>query len=218
MDTLSLVEIAKHACQKPAEVSSGVLAKSLGVSQQTASRRIKELESEGYISREILPKGQRIKMTPKATEFLRRLHVDLEKALKGLDACIYNVTGEVISGMGEGSYYMGLPGYKNQFIKRLGFTPYPGTLNLKLKTEKDIEGRQVLRDLEGIEIDGFTKEGRTFGPVKCFMAKINGITGAIVIPMRTHHGFNTLEIIAPKNIRKNVGLKDGDIVTVKVIT
>lgn len=218
MDIRALIATAKHACHRAADVSSGQLAKDLKVSQQTASRRIKELESEGYITREILPRGQRIRMTQKATEVLRRLHTDLEKALKELDSCVYNVTGEIVSGMGEGRYYMELSGYKNQFIERLGFRPYPGTLNLKLKTEEDIRGRQILRDLEGIDINGFVSGERTFGPVKCFMAKIDGIEGAVVMPIRTHHGLNTLEVIAPENIRKKLGLNDGDTVTVKVIT
>jgi len=218
MDVLALIAIAKYTRHKAADVSSSKLAGDLKVSQQTASRRIKELESEGYIIREILPRGQRVKMTPKATEVLRRIHVDLDKALKDLDSCVYNVTGEVISGMGEGRYYMELSGYKNQFIERLGFKPYPGTLNLRLKTEEDIRGRQILRDIEGIEINGFVSGERTFGPVKCFIAKIDGVEGAVIIPMRTHHGFNTLEVIAPENIRERLGLNDGDIVTVKVIT
>ena len=218
MDVLALIAIAKYTRHKAADVSSSKLAGDLKVSQQTASRRIKELESEGYIIREILPRGQRVKMTPKATEVLRRIHVDLDKALKDLDSCVYNVTGEVVSGMGEGRYYMELSGYKNQFIERLGFKPYPGTLNLRLKTEEDIRGRQILRDIEGIEINGFVSGERTFGPVKCFIAKIDGVEGAVIIPMRTHHGFNTLEVIAPENIRERLGLNDGDIVTVKVIT
>lgn len=218
MDILTLSAIAKYACHKAADVSSGELARELEVSQQTASRRIKELESDGYIVREILPRGQRVRLTPKGIEILRRLHHDLEKSLKDIDSSIYNVTGEVISGMGEGKYYMELSGYKKQFKKVLGFTPYPGTLNLKLNSEVDIRGRQILQDLKGIEVEGFTSGDRTFGAVKCFMAKIDGVEGAVIIPMRTHHGVNTLEIIAPENIRDKIGLNDGDEITVKVIT
>lgn len=218
MDILTLTAIARHARHRAADVSSGKLASELNVSQQTASRRIKELESKGYIVREILPRGQRVKLTPKGTETLRRLHIDLEKALKDLDSRVYNVTGEIVSGMGEGRYYMELPGYKKQFKKKLGFTPYPGTLNLKLNSEADIRGRQILQDTQGIEIEGFKSGERTFGAVKCFMAKIDGVEGAVIIPMRTHHGFNTLEIIAPENIQDKTGLGEGDTVTIKVIT
>jgi riboflavin kinase len=218
MDILTLTAIAKQARHRAADVSSGELARELEVSQQTASRRIKVLESEGYIVREIRPRGQRVKLTPKGTETLRRLYLDLEKALKDLDSHVYDVTGEIVSGMGEGKYYMELDGYKKQFKKKLGFTPYPGTLNLKLKSEVDIRGRQILQDTQGIEIEGFKSGERTFGAVKCFMAKIDGVKGAVIIPMRTHHGFNTLEIIAPEKIRDKIGLNEGDEVTVKVIT
>jgi riboflavin kinase len=218
MDILTLSAIAKQARHRAADVSSGELARELNVSQQTASRRIKVLESEGYIVREIRPRGQRVRLTPKGTEALRRLYLDLEKALKDLDSHVYDVTGEIVSGMGEGKYYMELDGYKKQFKKKLGFTPYPGTLNLKLKSEVDIRGRQILQDTQGIEIEGFKSGERTFGAVKCFMAKIDGVKGAVIIPMRTHHGFNTLEIIAPEKIRDKIGLNEGDEVTVKVIT
>ncbi|MBU2559306.1 CTP-dependent riboflavin kinase, partial [archaeon] len=90
--------------------------------------------------------------------------------------------------------------------------------NLKLTQEVDIRGRQILQDTQGIEIGGFTSGERTFGAVKCFMAKIDIVDGAVIIPMRTHHGFNTLEIIAPENIRDKTGLGEGDKVTIKVIT
>ena len=218
MDILTLSAIAKQARHRAADVSSGELARELNVSQQTASRRIKVLESEGYIVREIRPRGQRVRLTPKGTETLRRLYLDLEKALKDLDSHVYSIKGEIVSGMGEGKYYMELDGYKKQFKKKLGFTPYPGTLNLKLKSEVDIRGRQILQDTSGIEVDGFKSGERTFGAVKCFAAKIDGVDGAVIIPMRTHHGFNTLEIIAPENIRKKTGLNEGDKVTIKVIT
>ncbi len=218
MDILTLTTIAKHACHRPADLSSGKLAMELNVSQQTASRRIKDLESKGYIAREILPRGQRVRLTPKGTEVLRRLHLDLGKALGDIDSSIYNVSGEVISGMGEGKYYMELTGYKKQFTKKLGFTPYPGTLNLKLKSTEDIRARQILGDIEGIDIKGFKSGERTFGPVKCFTAKIDSIAGAVIIPIRTHHGANTLEVIAPENIRDKIGLNEGDTVTIKVIT
>lgn len=203
-------------CGKMVGVSSKRLAEELGASQQTASRKIRELEREGYITREMLPRGQKIRLTSKGVEVLRKLQLDLEKILEGLEYVAYVISGEITSGIGEGGYYMRLPGYAKQFKEKLGFEPYPGTLNLRLRSREDMEARQVLQRLEGIEIKGFTQNNRTFGPVKCFKATIDGIEGAVVIPARTHHGVNALEVIAPEKIRDALKLKEGDVVSVKV--
>jgi len=217
MDVLALFALAKHGCGNSLkELSSSQLAEELSVSQQTASRRIKELLDEGYIVREVLPKGQRIKLTSKGVKTLRQIHFDLDKIFEDVVPSVYPITGEVKSGLGEGRYYMEIPKYKDGFKDTLGFTPYPGTLNLRLVTSEDVKMRQTLQDVEGLNINGFVHEERTFGSVKCFKANIEGIEGAVVIPSRTHHGFNTLEAIAPIRIRDKIELKDGDLVTVKV--
>jgi riboflavin kinase len=218
MDIKALLSLARHGCyEKMVEVSSSKLAVDLATSQQTASRRIKALEEEGYVVREILPKGQKIKITAKGFETLRQIYHDLENVFKTEEGQhAYSVHGVLTSGMGEGRYYMEREGYRKQFKEKLGFDPYPGTLNFKLKTEEDIKTRRILQNLEGIEIKGFTQNNRTFGPVKCFRAEVEGIEGAVVIPERTHHGFNTLEVIAPVKIRDLVALKDGDAVHVKI--
>lgn len=217
MDITALLSLAKHGCcEKMVDISSSRLAGELKTSQQTASRRIKELESEGYVSRELLPKGQKIRITPKGMAVLRQLHSDLDKVFEMAEPSAYSISGEVISGIGEGSYYMKIPGYKKQFVQKLGFRPYPGTLNLKLKSGEDVKLRQALQDFEGIAIEGFTYNRRTFGPAKCFRASIGGVEGAVVIPARSHHGFNSLEVIAPEKIRDAAKLKDGDVVIVEV--
>ena len=44
------------------------------------------------------------------------------------------LNGTVVSGIGEGKYYMSLGPYKEQFNTHLGFEPYPGTLNIRLSS------------------------------------------------------------------------------------
>jgi riboflavin kinase len=217
MDIVTLLSLAKiGCCEKMMEFSSSDLAKRMQTSQQTASRKIRKLEKEGYIAREMIARGQRIKLTSKGINALKQIYTDLEKIFDKAEKLSYRLTGEVCSGIGEGGYYMKIAGYREQFEEKLGFLPYPGTLNLKLKTSEDREVRQILQKLRGIEIVGFAMDDRTFGAVKCFKAEIDGIRGAIVIPDRTHHGFDAVEIIAKEKIRDALKLKDGDIVTVRV--
>jgi riboflavin kinase len=40
--------------------------------------------------------------------------------------------GRVVSGLGEGQHYISRQGYLKQFREKLGFEPFPGTLNIKL--------------------------------------------------------------------------------------
>lgn len=217
MDLLSLISLAKRGCcTGAAEVSSQRLARDVGTSQQTASRRIMELEKQGYIHREVYPRGQRIRLTTKGVEALRQLHQELNEVFSAYKPHVYHIAGEVFSGMGEGRYYMEIQGYKEQFQSKLGFIPFPGTLNLRLKTDEDIKIKQKLQEHRGILIEGFEQENRTFGSAKCFRARINDTEGAVVLPSRSHYSLDTLEFIAPVKVREKARLKDGDAVTVKV--
>ncbi|KXA88955.1 hypothetical protein AKJ61_03900 [candidate division MSBL1 archaeon SCGC-AAA259B11] len=60
-----------------------------------------------------------------------------------------------------------------------------------------------------------TKE-RSFGRVKCFPSKINGEEAAVVLPFRTHHEEDILEIISPLKIRDRFDLEDGDELEIEV--
>ncbi len=114
------------------------------------------------------------------------------------------IRGKVTTGLGEGQYYISVQGYRNQFKERLGFDPYPGTLNLKL-VEPFAQTAASL-----IKIEGFRNENRTFGECRCYPVKINGIRGAIVRPERSSYPANLVEVIAPVNLRKTLCLSDGD--------
>jgi len=127
------------------------------------------------------------------------------------------IEGIVFSGLGEGAYYVTREPYRKQFIEKLGFDPYPGTLNLKLTSWYDINLRRELEERPGIKISGFENENRTYGPVKCFHARINGKErGAVILALRTHYDSSVIEIIAPSYLRKALKLKDGNKVKVEV--
>ena len=127
--------------------------------------------------------------------------------------------GTVFAGLGEGGYYISKEVYRKQFIEKLGFDPYPGTLNLKLVTEYDLQTRTELETYPAIEIQGFKNENRTFGFVKCYPAIIdNKAKGALIFALRSHYDISVLEIIAPVYLRKQLNLKDGQTVKVEVFT
>ena len=119
--------------------------------------------------------------------------------------------GKVSSGEGTGTFFINLPWAKRQFSEKLKFNSYPGTLNLRLSPEVDIE---ELRDVtRGIKIEA--PEGFYGG--RCFEASVLGkVRGAVVVPDVPDYPFDVLEIIAPMNLRDELGLKDGMELTVTV--
>jgi len=202
-------------CWKPIFISTKDLGDQLGISQQSASRRLKELERMGLIIRDVSKKGQFIKITDKGIDILRDLYSNLKRVFAEAPKS-FLIRGYVFSGFSEGSYYMSIPYYYEQFVSKLGFKPYLGTLNLKLKSFHDIEIRKLLEFLPGIKIEGFSNEKRTYGGAKCFRAKIKNIDGAVLIIERTHYGKDVIELISPIKIRDALNLKDGDEVEVEV--
>ena len=192
-------------------ISSRALSKILGCSQQTASRYLIEMERMGCIDRKLGIRKQRVKIGEKGRELLQREYLDYKKIFNARRRDIF-LKGKVISGLGEGKYYTTIDGYTEQFRKKLKFIPIPGTLNVRVN--KDYLDRLMeLKGYEGIRIEGFSTEDRSFGGARCFHAEINNLDAVVIIPDRTHY-MDILEFISPFRLRDRLNLKDGDQVDV----
>ena len=215
---LTLISLANMgAYSKALETTTTILGKNLGISQQTASRRLGELEKAGWITKERTLKGQGIRISKEGVDILKSVYGELRGLFEG-ELTSLDIEGIVFSGMRDGAYYVTREGYKKQFMEKLGFNPYPGTLNLKLKSGLEVQAKRNLDAYPGIMIEGFENGQRMFGPVKSFKAIINNkIEGALLLIKRTHHGENVMEIISPVFLREKLGLKDGDRVNIKIL-
>jgi len=200
------------ATENRVELSSLELANLLQTSQQTASRYLLELDKKGLITRELGIKKQLIRITQAGAESLEEEYLQYQQIFELTDK-LY-LKGKVISGIGEGRYYTEQKGYVDQFNEKLGFTPYPGTLNVEIQYVEKNKLR-FLKNRNAISIDEFKTKDRTFGSVGCFKAEINGVNGAIVIPLRSHYS-NILEFISPFYLREKLNLKDGDEVKIVI--
>ena len=193
-------------------ISSRELGDALEMSQQSASKRILELLDEKYIVRDLGARRQRIKITQKGIDDLMREYSEYRRIFELTDHITLH--GNVVSGMGEGGYYICQDEYMSQFESKLGFRPFQGTLNVRVDPE-DIGKLDMVRSIACVTIDGFSSEGRSFGNVLAYKAKIRNIDCAIVVPDRSHY-VDTIEIICQYHLRRTLSLEDGDNVDVKI--
>ncbi|ELY40040.1 DUF120 domain-containing protein [Natronorubrum tibetense] len=201
------------------KISCSHLADRLNASNQTASRRLQRLESASLLERDTVSDGQWVAITDDGERALHAEYEDYRRIFE-TDSEI-ELDGTVTSGMGEGRHYISLSGYMRQFEERLGYEPFPGTLNVDLR-EDSVRRRSAVASLEPVPIDGWEDDERTYGPAVCHRATIETAEGNryedahIIAPERTHHDEDQLEVIAPEKLRETLGLEDDDHVTVYV--
>ncbi len=193
-------------------LSSRELGDMLDVSQQSASKRILEMLNEGWIVRDLGARRQRIKLTEKGTDALRQEYSEYQRIFETRDHLV--IKGAIVTGMGEGQYYVTQEGYQEQFLHRLGFRPYEGTLNVRV-SPTDLYKLDILRRSVGILVKGFERNGRTFGDVVCHKASLQNIECAVVVPSRSHYE-DVIEVLCKYHLRRTLGLKDGDLIEVRV--
>ncbi|MHA1269784.1 MAG: DUF120 domain-containing protein [Candidatus Helarchaeota archaeon] len=222
----ALLKLAKiGAYDEKIKITTQELGKLLKISQQSSSQRLIILQDLGWITRESFGKSHLVKITEKGKNILKELYKSLKMVVETKDSKKFldyplKIKGIVDTGIGEGAYYISLSGYNEQFIEKLKFKPYPGTLNLKLNSLLDLRKRRVLEheNFPKIKIEGFKDGKRTYGSVDALKVLINGkVEGAILFIHRTHHGSPILEVIAPVFLRDKLKLNDGDEIELEII-
>ena len=208
--------LSKGAKHNFVPITSSSLGKRIKKSQQAASKHLLELEKDGFIERIMTGRNFSIKITTKGYSEVAKLFTTLRASLDSFPSYV-ELQGTVVSGMGEGAYYMSLKGYTKQFKNKIGYVPFPGTLNISLIKNEYIESIHQFDALEGILIKGFSDEKRTYGWVRCFKAKLNKSIDCELIRLeRTLHDKKIIELISKINLRKAAKLSDESIVTITI--
>ena len=213
--TLSYL-LSKGAKYNYLTITTSSLGKNIHKSQQAASKHLLELEQNKFITRIVNGRNLSVKITSKGFSEMVKLSSILQKSLDSSPSHVY-LTGTLVSGMGEGAYYMGLKGYTKQFKSKIGYVPFPGTLNIRLDKKIHQESIKQFETLDGVKLDGFSDGKRTYGWVKCFSAKLNNsINCELIILERTHHDDSVIELISKTCLRKNTKLKYDSKVSIKI--
>jgi riboflavin kinase len=212
-----ILDVMIELSKRRGRTTTSELAKNLGSSQQTISRKIRYLEKANLIHRTSQHRGQIITFTDKGLSFMRKKYLELRDIVERSGQSGISFGGHLISGSGEGTYYVSQDKYFMQFHDKLGFRPFLGTLNIRMKNVQDIKSKDEMMKTKPTTITGFTKEKRTFGNIISYPCVINRrVKGAVIIPERTHHPMDVVEIISPVDLRKELSLKDNDYVHLEI--
>jgi riboflavin kinase len=120
------------------------------------------------------------------------------------------VKGKVISGKGEAGKYVQLPWVQQQVKDKVGFIPQNGTLNVMLSDKDEIS--QELRSSACAEIT--PQKGFCLGRI--FKAEIGEVKCAVLIPQTPDYPKNILEVIAPRNLKDELHITDGNTIELTI--
>jgi riboflavin kinase len=121
------------------------------------------------------------------------------------------LTGRVFSGKGRGAKFVDLAWVREQIEQKLGFSPYPGTLNIRLTPESTRMMRTLMKT-PSVEI----VPARGYYSGKLFQADLMGLECVVVIPEVPGYREDVIEVISSGNLRKTLNLADGSQCEVKV--
>ncbi len=141
------------------------------------------------------------------------------------------IIGEVSSGLGRAHVFMSQKHYQSQFKVVLGVGAWPGTLNVdvgsgslgdfsRLRVLAGLEEGTASEPVQPLRIEGFERDGRSFGGATAFRGRIRRGEGdweecAILIPDLTRHT-STAEVISGAFLRESLPCSDGDLVEIEL--
>lgn len=183
------------------------LASKTDLTVQTVREYLQWLATNGYIRHTSVEGGEIITVTETG-----RSQIDVPPQSR------ISLQGYVSDGKGEGKHFVSLEGYTRQFQRRLGYEPYPGTLNVDLTTETV----DRLHAIPSIPINQWADGNSTYGAARCYPAQVETTDGAVyvtthvLVPERTTHDETTLEIIAPVELRSTLDITTEENLTIHV--
>lgn len=118
------------------------------------------------------------------------------------------LVGKIVSGVRQAAYFTQLDWVRGQCREKLGFEPWPGTLNVEF-SEDFLPLIETLREEEGLTLIPPDPQFCAAKVLPCYMGNISA---AIILPAEdvNVHGKHVIEIIAPVRLKDALGLDDGD--------
>lgn len=121
----------------------------------------------------------------------------------------------VVSGRQEAAGFVSVPWVRQQLRELLGHDPYPGTLNVRVD---DPASQASWRRRASTGDGGVTMPAGEAGfcDSTYFPVLLNADTQcAVVLPHVPDYPTDVVEMVAPENLRDQLGLRDGDEVSIQ---
>jgi len=129
----------------------------------------------------------------------------------------WTLKGKVVSGAKKAAFFTQLDWVLEQCLEKLGFKPFPGTLNVEILPESllDLASIQGKKGIELIPPDPDDPIDSAFCTAQVLPVSIEAANAAIIIPEKKVriHGKNIIEVIAPVSLKDAINIDDGDTVT-----
>ena len=123
------------------------------------------------------------------------------------------LSGKVVTGAKQAAYFTQLDWVTEQCLEKLGFKPYPGTLNLEVADEDYNLVREIKK--EGCLM--LLTDDPNFCAAIVVPVQVGNQDSAVVVPEEevNIHKKNIVEIISGERLRSALDIDDGDVVTIK---
>lgn len=132
------------------------------------------------------------------------------------------LTGVIFSDLGQASSFMALDWVQDLLNQRLGYHPFPATLNIR---PKDAQDAQVWRSVQA-EHAGTPLTAAADGHcgAKLYRVAIGRaadgvkVDGAVLLPEVNDYPPDKIEIVAPVRLKDHFSVHDGDQLTVEFLS
>ena len=124
------------------------------------------------------------------------------------------ITGELATGLGKATGFTQLDWAREAFQEHLGIDPYPGTVNIIVRSEDQRAKWSTVKSWPGIVLPPPRPD---WCASRCYRARIEGrIEAAIVIPEVDSYPEDQIELIATVAVRDTLNIGDGDVVRIEI--
>jgi len=131
------------------------------------------------------------------------------------------MTGIIFSDLGQASSFMGLEWVQDLLKRRLGYSPFPATLNIRPKAAEDARvWQRVQSEFAGAPLAPATQG---FCSAKLYRVEIQAppssarIAAAVLLPEVKDYPPDKIEIVAPVRLKEHFGVSDGDPLTLEFL-
>jgi CTP-dependent riboflavin kinase len=131
--------------------------------------------------------------------------------------------GIIFSDLGAAAGFMALDWVQRALHQRLGFAPFPATLNLRPKAREDaLAWERVQRELKGVDL---LPPNSDFCNAQIFLVQISGaavsetetVKGAVLLPEVADYPKDKIEVVASVRLKDRLCVRDGDQLTLEFL-